>query len=62
MTTETLRSKDHRAFWLVVAISLFPLVPYALKGGNQNAPAQLVMQDGAVPSTSVATTQVVPAG
>lgn len=33
MTEEVMRKNERRAFWLVVAICLAPLVPYALLGG-----------------------------
>jgi hypothetical protein len=32
MSDEKLRSKSNTAFWLVVAICLVPLIPYALRG------------------------------
>ena len=32
MTDETLRSKTNTALWMAVAITLVPLIPYALGG------------------------------
>ena len=34
MSDATLRSKTNTALWMVVAICLLPLVPYALSGAG----------------------------
>lgn len=44
MSENTLRSKTRTMIWLAVAITLVPLVPYALRGGNDQAPAQVIQQ------------------
>jgi hypothetical protein len=34
MSDEKLRSKNNQAFWLILAITLLPLVPYAMRGAG----------------------------
>jgi hypothetical protein len=34
MTDESLRASNNRAIWLGIAITLLPLVPYALHGSG----------------------------
>ena len=34
MTQDVTRKNERKAFWLMVAICLVPLIPYALRGGS----------------------------
>jgi hypothetical protein len=50
MSNETLRSKDRQAFWFIVAISLAPLIPYALRGPSEQAAVGADLMGAAQPA------------
>lgn len=44
MSEDKLRSKTRLLIWLAIGITLVPLVPYALRGSNDQVPAQVIQQ------------------